>query len=384
MGRMEEIARRAGVSTTTVYRVFNKSNKVHPATSKKVRKIAEKLELEAENEEQQREVTIKDVARLAGVSEATVSRVINKSDRVRQETRQLVEKVIDKLEYRVNVNARHLRQNKTRALGLLIPDILISFYGTILKGIQNLAYAHDFNVMLLETDSNLDKELSCVEFLKDRRVEGMIYIGTDFGEERMEMLNSCDFPIVAISGEYEEIGFPSVRINNFQAAYDMTEYLIEKGYQKLGFISGSLKNKFVGRGRLQGFKQALLDYKLPVIEDWIKNGYFSYEDGHQAMKEILTASGIPEAVFVAGDEMAIGALRQSLDSGYRVPKDIGIAGFDNLPITRYTNPRLTTVSQPIYQIGYNAVEMLIKQIEGEELQQYNRILDHNLMERDSV
>lgn len=381
---IKKIANKVGVSTTTVHRVLNNSSKVKEETRDKVLKIAEELtEQEGKKNSRNKEITIKDVADLAGYSEATVSRVINQFDGVGEDTRTVVENAIKKLNYRVNINARNFRKSKTKLIGLLIPNILIAFYGNILKGIQNLAYENDYTVILLETNGEMKKELNSISFLKDRRADGMIYIGKSFIEQRVAALKSCNFPIIVFSGDYKENGFPTVKINNYQASYDMTEYLIKTGYTKIAFISGPLDEKIVGVKRLQGYKCAMKEYGLIINDQYILESDFSFEGGYRLVQQLLQQHILPDAIFAAGDEMAVGAMRAIQEKGLSIPQDIAVTGFDNIRLSRFVTPRLTTISQPIYELGQTAMQMLLDRITHKVSIKMEKVLDYQLIVRES-
>ncbi|GAB6100329.1 LacI family DNA-binding transcriptional regulator [Halanaerocella petrolearia] len=384
MTTIKEVAQEAGVSTATVSRVLNGSNKVRQETKEKVNKAVEKLdygndELKSKN----KETTIKDVAKLARVSEATVSRVLNNNDVVIPRTRKRVKKAIEELNYSPNMNARYLRQDKTKLVGLIIPDISNPFFGNIVKGVENIVDLYGYNVVLFDTDFEFDKTKKAVQILEDRRADGIIYMGGKFDKKRAELLEELNFPVVLISREESEVKFPTVNIDNYKAAYDMTEYLIDSSYKKIGFISGSFSDETAGVRRLRGFQQAIEDNDLKYKSEWIVEGDYTLESGYQAMKKILASNKLPEAIFAANDEMAIGAMQANKEAGLKIPNDIGIVGFDNVKLSRYVIPKLTTISQPIYHLGAVGMKMLIKLIENKPLEEENVMLDYELIVRNS-
>jgi DNA-binding LacI/PurR family transcriptional regulator len=200
MVTIADVATEAEVSTATVSRVLNENGKVALKTRQKVNQAIEKLDYNVEElDDSGNEVTIKDVAAQSGVSEATVSRVINNTAHVTQETKEKVTKAITNLNYSPNANARYLRRNETKLIGLVIPDIWNSFFGGIVRGVEDLARENNYNVVLFNTSGNLEKEKKCINVLKDRRVDGMIYMGQNYDEQRAQILDSCNFPIVIIS-----------------------------------------------------------------------------------------------------------------------------------------------------------------------------------------
>ena len=386
MATIGDVAEQAGVSTATVSRVLNESDKVTSQTKEKVKQAIKNLNYELEKAEfnQKNKVTIKDVAAEAGVSEATVSRVINKSARVSQNTKEKVNQAINKLDYSPNANARHLRRNETKLIGLVIPDIWNPFFGAIVKGVEDLARGNDYNVVLFNTAGILARERKCINILKDRRVDGMIYMGKTYGQQRVDLLANCDFPIVVISREESEIEFPTVNINNYQAAYDMTSHLIAQGYQKIAFIGGPKEDTTAGLKREEGYKQALTDSEIEVNSDLMVKGEFTLKSGYQGIKTILDRQQTLDAVFAANDEMAVGAMRRIKEEDYMIPEDIAVAGFDNISLVDYVQPSLTTVVQPVYELGKKGIATLLSLIRGEELDTNDIVLDYEIVKREST
>lgn len=386
MATIADVAEQAGVSTATVSRVLNNSNQVTNQTKEKVKQAIKKLNYKFKQVDcnQKNEVTIKDVAAEAEVSEATVSRVINNSARVSYNTKKKVKSAIDKLDYSPNANARHLRRNETKLIGLVIPDIWNPFFGGIVKGVEDLARGNDYNVVLFNTAGILARERKCINILKDRRVDGMIYMGKTYGQQRVELLANCDFPIVVISREESEIDYPTVNINNYQAAYDLTTHLIEEGYQKIAFIGGPKEDTTAGLKREKGYRQALADYEIEVDPDLMARGDFTLKSGYQGVEIILDKQQIPDAVFAANDEMAVGAMRKIKEEGYSIPGDIAVAGFDNISLVDYVEPSLTTVVQPVYELGKKGIATLLDLIRGEELADNEIVLDYEIVKREST
>ncbi|MBM7556290.1 LacI family DNA-binding transcriptional regulator [Halanaerobacter jeridensis] len=386
MTTIADVAERAGVSTATVSRVLNNSEKVTPQTKEKVDLAIEELgyNLKQVKQSEKNEITIRDVATEAGVSEATVSRVINNSARVTYQTKEKVTQAIDELNYSPNANARHLRRSETKLIGLVIPDIWNPFFGGIVRGVEDLARNNDYNVVLLNTSGLLARERKCINVLKDRRVDGLIYMGKTYDQQRIDLLSNCDFPIVIISREENEIDYPTVNIDNYQAAYDMTNYLIEEGYQKIAFIGGPEEDKTAGLKREKGYRQALADNELQFDFDLMVKGDFTLQSGYQGIAEILKQNIVPDAVFAANDEMAVGAMKYIREQGYSIPEDIAVAGFDNISLVDYVEPRLTTVVQPVYELGQTGIKTLLKLIKGEELEDNNIVLDYDIEVREST
>ncbi|MFO7819425.1 MAG: LacI family DNA-binding transcriptional regulator [Halanaerobacter sp.] len=386
MATITDVANEAGVSTATVSRVLNESDKVSDETARKVNTAVERLDYNFEKVPNSKEsaATIKDVAAEAGVSKATVSRVINRTAYVSYETKGRVREAIEKLDYSPNANARHLRRSETKLIGLVIPDISNPFFGGIVKGVEDLARGNDYNVVLFNTSGILARERKCINILKDRRVDGMIYMSKTYDEQRGDLLDDCDFPVVVISREEGTVDYPTVNIDNYQAAYDMTDYLIGADYQRIAFIGGPKDDTTAGLKRVQGYKEALDDYGLGLDPALIVKGDFTLQSGYEGIQKILSEAQIPDAVFAANDEMAVGAMRYIKEQGYNIPDDIAVAGFDDINLVDYVEPSLTTVFQPVYELGKKGIGLLLRLINGEELEDDSIILDYEIVIREST
>ena len=330
-------------------------------------------------------VTIKDIANEAGVSATTVSRVLNNKPDVSDQTKQRIEQVIDELNYNPNGIARGLVLNKTHTLGLVIPDISNPFFPEVAKGIEDKAKKLGYSVIFCNTDNHNQGEKEAIELMKSKQVDGMIVSLAINEQNKQELAELAEenFPIIQIDRKIPKSGFPAVVIDNQTAAYQAVSHLINLGHEKIAHISGDLAVK-TAQDRLAGFKEAIKSARIDLLEKWIKTGDYSRDSGYQQMKDLLNLDDQPTAVFIANDLMALGAYEAIFEAGLKIPEDISIVGYDDIEVASVIRPSLTTISQPEYQLGVTAAELLINSIENDEgLVQEDQILSAELVKRDS-
>ncbi|MEK4403671.1 LacI family DNA-binding transcriptional regulator [Sporosarcina sp. FSL K6-6792] len=325
--------------------------------------------------------TIQDVARKAGVSVATVSRVLNNQNVVAKETTIKVEKAIKELNYEPSVLGRNLRTSESRLLLVLIPSIANPFYTEIIKGIEDTAIEKDYNILLCETGSNPKREAIYINLVRNRLADGVISMDPAVDKVRLtELANK--YPVVQCS-EYDKAGTISyVTIDSELAAYQAVRYLIQIGHKRIGLINSD--NKYLyARERYEGYIKALNEFEIPINTDWIYNvESVKFQDGQQAMRSLLDQPDRPTAIFADSDVLAIGALKEINSSGLNVPKDIALVGFDNIDFSNMTYPTLTTISQPMYEMGSASANMIIQKISGKKVG--NIILNHEFVIREST
>ncbi|MGL4797153.1 MAG: LacI family DNA-binding transcriptional regulator [Paraclostridium sp.] len=329
-------------------------------------------------------VTIKDVAKKAGVSISTVSRVINDSKPVTDEVKQKVLDVIKETGYVPNPLARSLVTKKSQLIGVIVPEVSDSFVSELLNGIEEVAKMYDYDILLANTYSDKEQELKSINLLRAKQVEGIVMMSWKVDEEHLEYIQNCGIPAVYVSKTARDYDVYSVSISNADATYDMTKYLIDKGHKKIAFMMTSEDDTVLEAERYVGFEKAMDDHNLEVDKSLVKNAGTTYKYGYKKMKELLDEGNIPDAVFVTGDEAAIGALNAICDAGYRVPEDISVAGFNDAKIAAMYRPKLTTVHQPLYDMGAVAIRMVIKMIDKEVLENKKVELPYKIVERESV
>ncbi|HWO77265.1 MAG TPA: LacI family DNA-binding transcriptional regulator [Bacillus sp. (in: firmicutes)] len=323
---------------------------------------------------------IQQVAQKAGVSVATVSRVLNNAPSVSPKTRLKVENAIRDLNYEPSMLGRNLRNSESRLLLVLLPSISNPFYTEIINGIQNTAIAHSYNILLCETDSNPQRENIYFNMVKNKLADGVISMDPTVNMQKLNELAE-NHPVILCS-EYEEGGcLPYVTIDNELAAYQAVKHLIKLGNEKIALINSDEKFLYA-RQRRNGYERALKEFNLPIRNEWIYHTKdLDFQNGVQAMRMLLQLDEKPSAVFAVSDTLAIGALKEVNMNGLHVPNDIAIVGFDNISFSNMTNPTLTTISQPMYRMGVIAANMLISSIKGDKVE--NIILDHELIIRES-
>ncbi len=324
---------------------------------------------------------IQQVAKTAGVSVATVSRVLNKASSVTPETRMKVEQAIKTLNYEPSMLGRNLRNSESRLLLVLIPSISNPFYTEIINGIQNIAISNHYNILLCETDSNPDRENIYFNMVKNKVADGVISMDPTVNMQKLNEL--AENHSVILCSEYEEGGsIPYVTIDNELAAYHAVKHLIQLGMNQVALINSDEKYLYA-RQRRNGYERALSEFHLPIREEWIYNTeQLDFQNGVQAMRRLLQLKDRPNAVFAVSDTLAIGALKELNTSGLLVPEDIAVVGFDKISFSNMTNPTLTTVAQPMYQMGCTAATLLINQIKGNNVESI--ILEHELIIREST
>lgn len=329
-------------------------------------------------------VTIYDVAREAGVSMATVSRVVNGNPNVKPTTRKKVMEAIKALGYRPNAVARGLASKKTTTVGVVIPDISSLFYAELARGIEDIATMYKYNIILCNSDQKLAKELHLVNTLLEKQVDGLLFMGNKITEDHIEMFTTSPVPIILASTRDEKAELPSVNINYKQATYDAIQMLIDKGHTQIGYISGPLDDPLAGQNRMEGYKEALSVNGLTFNENLIKFGDYRYDTGLDVVSQWLDEKQEMTAIMAMSDEMAIGAIHAYQDRNMIVPDDVEVIGFDNTRLTSMVRPRLTSVVQPMYDIGAVSMRLLTKYINNEEIENHLVVLPHRIELRDST
>jgi LacI family transcriptional regulator len=327
--------------------------------------------------------SIKDVAKEAGVSIATVSRVLNDVDVVNEETKKKVTEAIKKLDYRPNIVARSLKTQKTRTIGIVVPDISNQFYPEIVRGAEDVANIYNYNVILCNTDLDSEKEIEYLKVLKEKMVDGVIYMSNSMEDEIIATLDNLKLPTVLVETNSKNSEFPSVTIDNEKAAYDATTYLIKKGNKKIAYVgvSPDLAN---ARGlRFLGYKKALEDNGIEYDDELVQFGGLKATDGRDGMEVIINKVKKIDAAFCCSDEIAMGVINTLREKGINVPEQVDVIGFENIYASSIYYPKLTTIEEPMYDMGSVGMRMLIKLVNKKEIEQEHYVLDYKLIERDS-
>lgn len=328
-------------------------------------------------------ITIYDVAREANVSMATVSRVVNGNPNVKPVTRKKVLATIEQLGYRPNAVARGLASKKTTTVGAIIPDISSIFFAELARGIEDIATMYKYNIILSNSDQNKDKELQLINTMLEKQVDGILFMGGNVSEEHVNQFKTSSVPVVLAATYDETDTTPSVNIDYEAAAFEATLFLLEKGNENIAFVSGQ-DDTLINQQKYKGYLRAFEEKSITVNDDYILKGDYSYDSGHEAAEELLALSKQPTAVFVASDEMALGVIHEMQDKGYQVPGDLEVFGFDNTRLATMVRPTLSTIVQPMYDIGAVAMRLLTKYMNKEEVDEKKVVLPHRIIERNST
>ncbi|MCE7790906.1 substrate-binding domain-containing protein [Salipaludibacillus sp. CUR1] len=329
-------------------------------------------------------ITIKDVARQAGVSIATVSRIVNGQKGYGEKTKERVLKTIEELGYTPNAIARGLVGRETKSIGVLLPKLSGLFASKLLEGMEETARNEGYSLFVCHTDSKEDRAIQDLQVLKEKQVDGIIYASDQLSESQGQMLNSMVCPAVFVSTQSLTHPFPYVKVDDYQAACTGTRYLIEKGHKQIAFIGGSLEDPIAGKPRDEGFRKTMKDHHLKVEESLTAYGDFRFQSGKENFKNILKAEKPFTAVFAVSDEMAAGVLSEAYEQGISVPDDLAVLGYDNTMAAEMAIPPLTTIAQPLEEMGQKAVELILSIRENKGNINKNKIVKHRIIERKSV
>lgn len=329
---------------------------------------------------------IADVARLANVSKATVSAVINNRPGVSPQTRENVLRIIKKLNYRPNLVARSLSVRATKSIGLVIKEIDNPHFARVIKGVFNFYSRQGYTVILGSSEHSPEKEQLSVEALTNQRVDGIIVSPlqssqSDFGY--LAELIARKYPLVTL-GEVKNYATNVVDIDNEAAAHKAVSYLISRGHRKIAYLSGPPFSAH-SKDRLRGYQQALIDNGLPIDSRFILDAGPYFENGYSRGKQLFSSDDRPTAVFCYNDLVAIGLIQALQELGLRVPEEAAVIGFDDIDFCRFARIPLTTVHVPAYEIGEKAAELLMRQITNRGNGMVEKILlDAYLVKRDSA
>jgi LacI family transcriptional regulator len=306
-------------------------------------------------------VTIHDVAAAAGISYGTVSRVINDAPYVKPETRQRVREAMERLGYVVDRRARSLAGGRAQVLAVLVPDLGTGYIGEIIRGIDAEVELAQYDLLLYTTHRQAAKETSYVTNIARGMADGLVLVLPSDLQAIVEHLRQTEFPFVLVDYQGVEEQAPAVCATNWQGAYNATEYLIELGHRRIGFITGDMEMA-AARNRLAGYQAALRTHHLPSEPALVRNGQFHYPEGYAAAVALLALPNPPTAIFASNDDMALAAMDALRGQGLRVPDDISVVGFDGIPQAALVYPPLTTVSQPLAKMGRVATQMLLDRL----------------------
>jgi len=311
--------------------------------------------------------TIKDVARLARVSVATVSYVINGTRKVAPETAERVRKAVEELDYHPDAVAQSLRTRKTKVIGVVVSDITNPFFATLVQGAEECARKNGYSLLICNTAESLENEQLYLQLLSRKRVDGMLLAPTGKNDGIIRRLIQRGMHIVFIDRKLEGADATAVLSQNEEGAYQATTYLLQQGHRRIGIILG-LQDISTTTERLQGYRRALAEYGLECDPSLIAYGHSRVEGGLSACRSLLTQPNPPTALFVTNNLMTIGVMKAIREMGLRCPDDVSVVGFDDFEWTEAFDPPLTTVAQQPYHIGYKAVQLLLESIQTPKTQ----------------
>lgn len=331
--------------------------------------------------------TLKDVAGLAGVSSATVSYVLNGKRTISDETKSRVYSAIEQLDYVPDLNARSLSMRDSKLIGVVVPQtepgerlmFQNSFYSEALGSIEYYARQKGYHILISATDANE----SYLTLAKKRNLDGIIVIGM-YPDEFYQQMKKTHIPIVLIDSYTNDHYYHNVRIDDAYGSYLATKHMLENGHRQIAFFSGQIKENGVMKKRLVGYRQALEEFNVAFNDELVFEDQIDYESGISLANKLLSSHVKATGIIAAADILAIGAIKGLFDAGCRVPDDYSVIGFDDLEISKYLTPGLTTVKQQISLKGQRAVELLLNHIEDPTLPKQEEILPLELVERGSV
>ncbi|MEQ9970661.1 DNA-binding transcriptional regulator CytR [Pectobacterium carotovorum] len=327
--------------------------------------------------------TMKDVADEAGVSTATVSRTLMNPEKVSATTRRKVEQAVIVVGYSPHALNRNLKRNESRTILTIVPDICDPYFSEIFRGIEETAAEHGYLVLIGDCAHQHQKEKTFVDLIITKQIDGMLLLGSnlpfDAGQEEQRNL-----PPMVMANEFSpDLALPTVHIDNLTAAFEAVHYLYQAGHQRIACIAGP-EHMHLSQYRLQGYIQALRRNGILIDNQYIFRGDFTYETGINGLIALMQHPQPPSAIFCHSDLMALGVLAQARKMGLDIPRDLSIIGFDDIEQAQYSWPPLTSVAQPRYQIGREAMLLLLEQLQGNTVQSGSRLLSSELVIRDSV
>ena len=329
--------------------------------------------------------TMKDIAKLAGVSTSTVSHVINKTRFVSEEISERVNNAAKELNYYApSALARSLKVNRTKTIGMLVTTSTNPFFGEVVKGVERSCYQKGYSLILCSTEGDNERMRESINTLLQKRVDGLILMCSSLEGERIDVFERYpDIPVVVM--DWGPMLFTSDKIqdNSLRGGYLAAKYLIDCGHKEVGCITGPLI-KHQAQMRYEGYKRAMLEAELEFNANWIVESDFECEGGYQALKKMVERGPLPSSIFVSNDMMAMGVINAANELGIQIPEQLSIIGYDDIHIAKFMSPSLTTIHQPKYRLGQAAVETLLRKLDEKSDEAQVVQLEPTLVERKSV
>lgn len=330
-------------------------------------------------------LTIEDIAKEAGVSIATVSRVMNNTKAVSPELKERVSRIIEKNNFIANPFARGLITKKTQMIGVIVPDISNPVYGILVKGMNQICQLEGYTLLLHESRGEKEKELELLKTLDDKNIDGVIIASTNSDKPFVKELSLKEYPIVLIGGKLikDTNSLNVVYHDARKASFDATNLILKYGHSRIAFIGNKSSSNSISQDLYEGFNSALSSLKLRPIDSYIEYGDDTYVSGFKCMKKILQFKEIPTAVLACNDSMAIGAIHYIQSIGLKVPKDISVMGMDGLEVNSYFNPTLTTVKFPYLEEGIMSANIIFERI-NKNTKTNTYYLEHKIVNGNSL
>lgn len=331
-------------------------------------------------------VTIKDIAKSLNISPSTVSRALRDHPDISTQTKKRVNSLAEEMDYHPDSIAQSLKQRRTNLIGVIVPEIKHNFFSAAISGIEEIAYKEGYAIIVSQSNESYNRECVNVRALISNRVAGLLISISQTTEQsdHFKLLERQEIPFVFFDRVCEDIEASKVVVDDFDGAFKAVEYLINSGYKRIAHIAGP-KHLSISQCRLNGYLSALKKHKISYDENLVVYGGLNEEDGVKGFHRLLQLDQLPDALFAVNDPVAIGAFEKIKEHGFKIPEDIALIGFSNNPITRLIEPSLTTVSQPAYEVGKRAAELLIEQIKsGENFIPRKEMLKTELIVRNST
>lgn len=327
-------------------------------------------------------VTIYDVAREAGVSMATVSRVLNETAVVKEETKKKVLDAIQKLGYRPNAVARGLASKRTKTIGIIVPDVSAPFVAEMVRGMEDIATMYAYQIILSNSDAQPEREIDLIGTMWEKQVDGLLFMGDHLTSELLQAFEQAQLPVVLCATADPEGRIPSVTIDSYKASLDATRFLLEKGCRQIVLLSGPSDHPVTGEPRQRGYKAALRPAKQqPQV---LECPSLRYEDGLTVLHRLFQSGVHPDGIVAVSDELGVSAIHACKDAGLTVPDQVKVIAFDNTRLASMVRPELTTIAQPIYDMGAVAMRFMTKLIHDTPVDEYSVVLPHDLTIRKST
>jgi DNA-binding LacI/PurR family transcriptional regulator len=329
--------------------------------------------------------TIIDIARKLGISPSTVSRALSDHHDISNETKKRVEHIAKELKYYPNPIARSLKSNRTKTIGVIVPEIKHDFFSSAISGIEDVAYQSGYTILLCQSNESFEREVVNTNLLMHHRVAGVVVSisqNTKSGDHFNELLKRR-MPLVFFDRVCEDVIANKVIIDDYKSAFDAVTYLIKKGYKKIAHLGGPTE-LLICKKRLEGYVDALRQAGVATPKTFIRYGGLHEHDGYQSMDSLLSEKTVPDAIFAVNDPVAIGAFQRIKKAGLKIPDDVAIIGFSNNSITSMVDPQLTTVDQPSFEMGRTSAQILIDLIENRVVEPKIFVLETKLIIRGST